>query len=120
MFGEKFRELRRNKSLSQRGCGELLGVSASTIGMWETGQRFPDTQKLVEISLLFNVTIDWLLDSELENKVVELKIPQSENTVTIMGRNGDFRTFILDDARLKALEMVVDSLTENNTMHKKK
>lgn len=38
-----------------------LGVDRSTITRWESGETFPDVSQLIEISKLFNVSVDYLL-----------------------------------------------------------
>ena len=40
-IGDKIKEIRKDKGLTQKELGELLGVTASMIGQWESGIRFP-------------------------------------------------------------------------------
>lgn len=61
MFQDKLRSLRRQHALSQRELGQALGVSASTIGMYEQGRREPDNRMLMKICGYFHVTADFLL-----------------------------------------------------------
>ena len=67
MNGNKLKKLRENKQLLQKDLGEILGVSASTIGMYEQGRREPDNTILKKISKYFKVSIDYLLDNETLN-----------------------------------------------------
>lgn len=55
------KELRAQKGYTQSELGKMLGVSASTIGMYEQGRREPDKKMLRKISRLFTVSIDYLL-----------------------------------------------------------
>ena len=68
MFQDKLRTLRRQHMLSQRELGQALGVSASTIGMYEQGRRQPDHRMLMKICSYFHVSADLLLGdgNELE------------------------------------------------------
>ena len=61
MFQEKLRYLRRQHAMSQRELGQTLGVSASTIGMYEQGRREPDNRMLMKICSYFHVTADFLI-----------------------------------------------------------
>ena len=68
-FNEKLMELRRKEGLSQEELGYKLNVTRQTVSKWELGQTTPEMDKLVEISKLFNMSVDDLInDSELENK----------------------------------------------------
>lgn len=67
-FGERLRELRKDKKLSQRELGEIFGLSESTIGMYERGQRFPDFDILVKFADFFDTTTDYLLTGRKPEK----------------------------------------------------
>lgn len=74
-FNEKLRTLRKEKGLSQEGLAELLDVSRQAISKWESGQSYPETEKLIALSDLFNVSLDSLVKDgnplkEDENKMV--------------------------------------------------
>lgn len=61
MFGERLKELRLKKKLKQSELGKEIGISASTIGMYEQGRRFADQSTLIKLAQYFNVTTDYLL-----------------------------------------------------------
>jgi len=61
-FGEKLKELRIEKGLSQRKLGEIFGVCNQTVSFWETGSREPDMDTLVNIADYFDVSLDELFD----------------------------------------------------------
>ena len=60
-FQNIFRKLRTSSNLTQSAIAEKLGISRSTIGMYETGAREPDFETLEKIADFFNVDIDFLL-----------------------------------------------------------
>lgn len=60
-FGNRLKKLRRDKNLSQAALGGILGVVQSTIGMYESGQREPDSETLIKIAEFFEVTVDYLI-----------------------------------------------------------
>lgn len=55
------RTLRKNKGLSMKSLGEIIGVAESTISQYETGKREPDFETLLKIAEYFNVSTDYLL-----------------------------------------------------------
>lgn len=65
----KLKQLRNNKGYYQKDLAKILNVSPSTIAMYETGKVQPSPDILSAMSILFNVSIDYLLDNE-GNKVV--------------------------------------------------
>lgn len=56
LLGNTLRDLRNEKNLSQR-----IGVNASTIALYETGDRLPSLQRLIDLSRALGVTTDFLL-----------------------------------------------------------
>lgn len=60
-FQNIFKRLRTSSGLTQVEMAEKLGISRSTIGMYETGAREPDFETLEKIADFFNVDTDYLL-----------------------------------------------------------
>ncbi|OUM20026.1 LexA family protein [Butyricicoccus porcorum] len=58
------KELRKNKKITQARLAEMLGVSRSTISMWEIDESQPDNDTLVKIAGIFDVSTDFLLGQE--------------------------------------------------------
>ncbi|WP_010277082.1 helix-turn-helix domain-containing protein [Paenibacillus senegalensis] len=63
-FYQKLKRLRAQKGWSQEEFAERLQVSRQAVSKWENGQGFPETEKLVKMSRLFQVSIDYLLKDE--------------------------------------------------------
>ena len=61
MFGKRLRILRENADINQEKLGKILGLSTSTIGMYEQGRRQPDNDTLIKVAEYFDVSIDYLL-----------------------------------------------------------
>lgn len=62
IFGQRLKELRLEKGLSQRKLGEEFNVCNQTISFWESGSREPDLDALVAIAHYFHISIDDLLE----------------------------------------------------------
>ena len=60
-FGEKLQELRKGSGLSQEELAQRLGVSRQSVSKWEQDQTYPETDKLIEISRIFSLSVDSLL-----------------------------------------------------------
>lgn len=66
-IGEKLTKLRKENNLTQEQFAELLHVSRQSVSKWELNSVFPDTEKLIKISKLFNCSLDYLLKDEIES-----------------------------------------------------
>ena len=60
-FSKIFKALRQSSGYTQQEFADKIGISRSTIGMYETGAREPDFETLEAIADFFNVDIDYLL-----------------------------------------------------------
>lgn len=92
IFSEKLQLLRKNKGLTQEEVAEKLDVSRQAVAKWESGHVYPDISNLIQISNLFNVTIDYLvreqkcminISSETKtdlDKLIEFRLEANKNT----------------------------------------
>lgn len=65
-FNEKLKELRIQKNLTQDDVANHLHISRQSVSKWEQGINEPDIQTLKQLCLLFEVTIDELIDDDKE------------------------------------------------------
>lgn len=61
MLGNKLYELRKQAGLSQEAFAEKLGVSRQAVSKWECGASLPDTDNLITIANLYNISLDELI-----------------------------------------------------------
>ena len=72
-FKEKLVKLRKLKGLTQDELASAVGVSRQAVYKWESGQSYPEVPKLVELKLIFGISIDDLLDESYEVVLPEKK-----------------------------------------------
>ena len=65
---ERIQELRKGKGLSQEQLADVLNVSRQAVSKWESGQSLPDVERLIAMSTLFEVTVDYILKGETPPK----------------------------------------------------
>ena len=79
-FNEKLIKLRKASGLSQEELGNKLNIARQTVSKWELGETTPEMDKLVELSNLFNVSLDEMIKEteipeiiarELDHKKIE-------------------------------------------------
>ena len=61
---EKLKELRKKNGISQRTVAKNLDVSPSIISSYETGERTPSVENLLQLSYLYHCSTDYLLGKE--------------------------------------------------------
>ena len=81
-LGKKIAELRKKNNLSQEELAEKVGVARQTISKWEIGDTTPDINQVKIISKIFNISIDELVDNDINNLIVE-KISNTEKLAGI-------------------------------------
>ena len=72
-FKEKLVILRKSKGLTQDDFASAVGVSRQADYKWESGQSYPEVPKLLEMKLLFTISIDELLDDNYDLPMPEKK-----------------------------------------------
>ena len=61
-FGERLRELREDRNITQKARAEVLGVSPRMVSFYESGTHFlSDENQLCKLADYFDVTTDYLL-----------------------------------------------------------
>lgn len=108
---KRLKELREQKNLTQAQLSKFLNISASTIGMYEQGRRFPDENLLKHISQYFNVSIDYLLGlTNIPNTIDDYIQKSNTNSYHI---NDDEQTLIRKYRQLKAEDkQIIDTMLE--------
>lgn len=64
VFGDQFRKIREARGYSQNKVAEDLGISRSTVSMYESGLREPSFENLEAIADYFNCNMNYLLGKE--------------------------------------------------------
>ena len=57
-------QLRKERGLSQEDLADQLGISRQAVSKWERAEASPDTDNLICLAKLYNVSLDYLLQTE--------------------------------------------------------
>lgn len=69
MIADRIKALREINSWTQSELAKKLGITRSSVNAWEMGISIPSTQYLVDLSLLFKVSTDYLLGIEKSSTI---------------------------------------------------
>ena len=64
VFGERLKELRTERKISQMELAKATGITQSAIAKWELGRTEPSASALIKLSAYFSETVDYLLGLE--------------------------------------------------------
>lgn len=80
-LGKSLFNARKKSGLSQEEVAEKLGVSRQTISKWELDETLPDIRQSKRLSNLYHLTLDELIDFDIDVKEIEQIIERtSEET----------------------------------------
>lgn len=94
-LGDKLKTLRVNNQLTRKQVAELVGVSVSTIGLYESNERLPSIPVLVKLASQYKTSVDYLLNIDTSNK-------------SVLYLDG------LTDKQIKALKMTAECFRNSN------
>ena len=90
-LGEKILKLRSTAKMSQGDLAEKLNVSRQSISKWETNQSVPELDKLIQLSDLFQISMDELVRSDdldrREKEDAVMPAAESQPTQVIIQRS---------------------------------
>ncbi|WP_251387800.1 helix-turn-helix transcriptional regulator [Mediterraneibacter agrestimuris] len=70
-LGNSLFHARKKSGLSQEAVAEKLGVSRQTISKWETDETLPDIRQSKKMALLYNVSLDELIEFDVDVKEIQ-------------------------------------------------
>lgn len=70
-LGSSFFQARKKSGLSQEEVAEKLGISRQTVSKWELDETLPDIRQSKKLAGLYHVTLDELIDFDVEVKEIE-------------------------------------------------
>ena len=95
---EKLFELRRKAGLSQEQLAEKLDVSRQAVSKWESGKAIPESETLIAICKLFDISLDSLVmgreEPEKQEKSADANAASAESA-TAPQKSGDNRKWLV-------------------------
>ena len=99
-IGNKIRELRKKKGITQEGLAFVLSVSPQAVSKWESGLTYPDMEMIPIIAGYFEVSLDILFDYDIR-----------EMKAKIQKLIDDAWEYFFDDTQ-KYIEIMMNALEE--------
>lgn len=80
-LGNSLFNARKKSGLSQEEVAEKLGVSRQTISKWELDETLPDIRQSKKLSNLYHLTLDELIDFDIDVKEIERMIESTSEEI---------------------------------------
>ncbi len=74
--GQRLREIRIERGYTQEQLGDIIGVTKGSISLYESGQRTPKLETVLELMYTLGVSADYLLGADVIVEVKDLSEPK--------------------------------------------
>lgn len=94
--GDRLREMRRKRQLTQDELADRLGFGQSQMNKYENGKSDPTPEVLVRLAKELSVTTDWLLGlvDDPDAFLQEPELTPAERKLLSAFRRGDFKELV--------------------------
>ena len=99
-LGEKIYHLRMTKNISQEKLASLLKISRQSISKWESDESVPQIEKILELSKIFSISTDDLIDPEVSLNI-EPKAKSGHKYFGTDGFRGESNSILTSDHAYK-------------------
>ena len=96
-ISDRLKELRETKGLTQQEFADVLELSRVSIGAYEKGTATPNTETLIKISNIFNVSLDWLCCTEMNTSKDRYTIKNYKDAFLMLHAIADEFQQLFDD-----------------------
>ena len=105
LIGKQLQNRRKKLELTQLQLAEILGVTHQAVSRWETGESIPDIQTLLELSKLYSITIDDIINPN--DRIVKVEEITTETEVS----SNDYDLFFKLNILLNSIAFIFFMLT---------
>ena len=108
IFADKLIDLRKKNGWSQEELAEKLNVSRQSVSKWEGAQSVPDMSRIIQLSELFGVSTDYLLQDNLEQtELSQESVPDTQARTVSLEEANDFLNIKEENSRRVALGVML-------------
>ena len=106
-LGAKLQSLRKQYGMSQETLAGQLGVSRQAVSRWELDISLPETENIIKLAKIFNVSFDYLLNEEITTNIIDNKPVSNYNKITPLIAVGILFTIAIGYMSLRMIPTIV-------------
>ncbi len=110
-LAEKLTKQRKRSGMSQEQLADRLGITRQSVSKWEAGSSIPEISKLIAMSELFQVSLDYLLKDYLDEENSRMSSENIKQKATDDIQNIEMSKENIQAEKSARLEKKVDDLT---------
>ncbi|ACT01155.1 helix-turn-helix transcriptional regulator [Paenibacillus sp. JDR-2] len=104
-MGDRLKELRRERSLSQEIVAQSIGITRSAYSHYEINNRQPVYETLIKLASFFEVTTDFIIDGDTRSTEPQVAADAAE--IIRLLNNMDV------DKRKESIDKMLDAIRES-------
>lgn len=104
-MGDRLKELRQQRSLSQEIVAQSIGITRSAYSHYEINNRQPVYETLIKLASFFEVTTDYIIDGE--SRGTEPQVAADTIEIIRLLNNMD------EDKRKESIDKMLDAIRES-------
>ena len=107
-IADRLQKLRKENGYSQEELADKLGISRQAVSKWERAESSPDTDNLIVLARLYNVSLDELLydtesTEEIKDRVIDRGQSEKEKDQIIL-TDDEGQTLKIKDGHMRAFD----------------
>lgn len=112
-LGERLKQARKQRKLTQPNVEKLTGINYKTLSNWETNFYRPNVDDLKKLALLYNVSIDFLMEMPYNNNNRLSPIFTLINEI-VTQHTTEFDRLLPDDTDAKTINEQIKKMPANH------
>ena len=112
-LGERLKQARKQRKLNQPDVERLTGINYKTLSNWETDLYRPNVDDLKKLALLYNVSIDFLMEMPYNNNNKLSPIFTLINEI-VTENSAEFDRLLPDNTDTKAILKKIKKMPTNH------
>lgn len=111
LFSKRLKKLRLEANLTQEQLGNVLNVTKACISSYESGNRMPSIETLIDIANMFKVDLDYLIGTDSyvisdNNADYGIRMSNEEiNLIKELRKHSDLYNSLVDDPK-RTIELI--------------
>ena len=104
-IANRLQKLRKENGYSQEELADKLGISRQAVSKWERAESSPDTDNLIVLARLYNISLDELLsdnesDEEIRDRVIDREQEEKTDSSKIILTDDEGQTLKIENGHM--------------------